>query len=220
MANVVHYAQRPTALVREVWSTGLYARLPQFYRTQYEAWEKYRATARTPHEIPPEVKSPWTTDKYGAPKLACDVPIRVHYPDQCDKGIWGGEGIVEGLTKKSKRWFDAYSPRIWRPSLSRRVFYSEILDKHLLITCTPRTLDLVDEHNGFDQYILKTHPVDLRSQLALDIRRNILLALAKGTCAKELQNRYAKFIIPANEAEWFGLPLDKAIEKQVRLIFD
>ena len=46
-------------------------------------------------------------------------------------------------------------PKLWRPNLMRRIFYSEILDKWLNIVVTLRTCDLVDEANGFDYYILK-----------------------------------------------------------------
>ena len=35
------------------------------------------------------------------------------------------------------------------------VFYSEILDKHYALTCTRRTLELIEEAKGFDNYILK-----------------------------------------------------------------
>ena len=41
------------------------------------------------------------------------------------------------------------------PFIMNRVFYSEILDKYMAIRVTPRTLDLIDEAYGFDNYILK-----------------------------------------------------------------
>ena len=46
-------------------------------------------------------------------------------------------------------------PRLWKPFLQKRVFYSEILDKYLGIQVTLRTLDLIDEAYGFDNYVLK-----------------------------------------------------------------
>jgi hypothetical protein len=35
------------------------------------------------------------------------------------------------------------------------IFYSEILDKYYALTCTRRTLELIEEETGFDNYILK-----------------------------------------------------------------
>lgn len=35
------------------------------------------------------------------------------------------------------------------------IFYSEILDQYYALTCTRRTLDLIEEAKGFDNYILK-----------------------------------------------------------------
>jgi len=49
-------------------------------------------------------------------------------------------------------------PHFWFPLLQKSVFYSEILDKYLEITVTPRTNRLVDQHYGFDNYILEVYP--------------------------------------------------------------
>lgn len=49
-------------------------------------------------------------------------------------------------------------PKIWKPQLFERQFYSEILDAKLTITVTMRTLDLIDQAYGFDFYILKARP--------------------------------------------------------------
>lgn len=47
-------------------------------------------------------------------------------------------------------------------------------------TVTERTLRLVDEMHGFDNYILRTPVQDFKtSQLALDLRRKLLVTLAK-----------------------------------------
>jgi len=47
------------------------------------------------------------------------------------------------------------------------------------ITVTARLLQLVDDAQGFDNYILRTPIEDFKSQLALDLRRQMLIALAK-----------------------------------------
>ena len=45
--------------------------------------------------------------------------------------------------------------KFWRPALSKKIFYSEILDCHMEIIVTIRTLNMIDEAYGFDFYILK-----------------------------------------------------------------
>ena len=37
----------------------------------------------------------------------------------------------------------------------KMIFYSEILDKYYALVCTRRTLNLIEEAQGFDYYILK-----------------------------------------------------------------
>lgn len=45
-------------------------------------------------------------------------------------------------------------PRYWVPTLKETSIYSEILDRYMNIVVTERTLSLIDEHYGFDNYIL------------------------------------------------------------------
>ncbi|KAH8035551.1 hypothetical protein HPB51_006307 [Rhipicephalus microplus] len=78
-------------------------------------------------------------------------PIRVVYPRECHEGIWGGEGIVPGYAPDSS----GYHVKYFTPQLKRFVVYSEILDKYMRVTVTERTLILINEHCGFDLYILK-----------------------------------------------------------------
>ena len=47
------------------------------------------------------------------------------------------------------------SAKLWRPRLQNRLLYSEILDKHMEVIVTRRTLYMIDEAFGFDFYILK-----------------------------------------------------------------
>jgi large subunit ribosomal protein L28 len=112
------------------------------------------------------------------------------------------------------------------------IFYTEILDKYYALTCTRRTLSLIEEAQGFDNYILKvnftirswdlgflknkkfthfvlikTHEVDLKSDIGMQLKREMLIALAKKETDlfpndKEKQqlvfNRYKQFLIPVN----------------------
>ena len=66
------------------------------------------------------------------------------------------------------------------PNLQKTILYSEILDTYMSTIVTERTLRLIDQMNGFDNYILKTPIQDFKtSQLALDLRRKLLVTLAK-----------------------------------------
>lgn len=93
--------------------------------------------------------------------------------------------------------------KLWFPNLLQTVIYSEILDKHLSITCTRKTLALIDENHGFDNYILRTPEQDLKSQLALGLKRKMLIALAKqdyheGNEVKKnyVNEKYKDFVVP------------------------
>uniref|UniRef100_A0A8C0UJ18 Large ribosomal subunit protein bL28m n=1 Tax=Cyanistes caeruleus TaxID=156563 RepID=A0A8C0UJ18_CYACU len=114
-------------------------------------------------------------------------------------------------------------PKTWKPQLLKRQFYSEILDATLTITVTMRTLDLIDAAFGFDFYILKTPKVDLCSKLGMDLKRTMLLRLARRdpklhpddpARREAIYDKYKEFVIPEEEAEWVGLSLEEAIEKQ------
>lgn len=143
-------------------------------------------------------------------------PIPVAYPRECQEGIWGGEGIVPGYAPNSV----GYYVKFFTPELRRVILYSEILDKYMRVTVTERTMILINEHFGFDLYILKTPVQDLHSQLALDLRRKMLLALARKDLypdnpekQKEILEKYKEFIVSEEEADWFGLTLWKAERK-------
>lgn len=114
------------------------------------------------------------------------------------------------------------------------IFYTEILDKYYALTCTRRTLTLIEEAQGFDNYILKvdlkwvwiflsliitiftpflkTHQVDLKSDIGMQLKREMLIALAKketdlypnDKVKQELIfNRYKQFLIPVRYSVYF-----------------
>ncbi|KFP31366.1 hypothetical protein N325_07555, partial [Colius striatus] len=112
--------------------------------------------------------------------------------------------------------------KTWKPQLFEREFYSEILDAKLTITVTMRTLDLIDEAYGFDFYILHSQ-ADMCSKLGMDLKRTMLLRLARRdpklhpddpARREAIYDKYKEFVIPEEEAEWVGLSLEEAIEKQ------
>lgn len=83
--------------------------------------------------------------------------------------------------------------------------YSEILDKYMSVVLTDRALNLIDQHKGFDNYILETPVQDFKSKLALDLRRKMLVALAKKDFHKDnqemqnyVQEKYKAYLIPVS----------------------
>lgn len=202
---------------------GIYTRLPQHYLRSLEEkkqptpvhWKplgvKYRANPKTGHK-----------------ERVQDVPIPIFYPPESQKGLWGGEGWIRGYRYANN---DKMSNRVkttWKPQLFSRELYSEILDHKFTIPVTMRVLDLIDAAYGFDFYILKTPKVDLNSKLGMDLKRAMLLRLARRDTElypddpvkrEKIFNKYKQFEVPEEEAEWVGLSLEEAVEKQ-RLLED
>ena len=71
------------------------------------------------------------------------------------------------------------STKLWRPKVMKLIFYTEILDKYYKLTCTRSTLEQIEEAGGFDMYILKTHEVDLKSDIGMQLKREMQMALGK-----------------------------------------
>ncbi|XP_033111433.1 39S ribosomal protein L28, mitochondrial-like [Anneissia japonica] len=146
-----------------------------------------------------------------------NVPVPVHYPKASQMGLWAGEGIVRGYAKAHKTRGMRY-PRQWKPFITSRKFYSEILDKVFDIPCTLRALNKVDEAFGFDHYILKTSPEELNSLLGMTLKRHMLLALARKDMypddpakREKVYNKYKQYEVPEEEAIWVGLTRGQAI---------
>ncbi|XP_017346303.1 39S ribosomal protein L28, mitochondrial [Ictalurus punctatus] len=197
---------------------GIYARLPQHYLKSLQDtspptpvhWKplgvKYRANPKTGHR-----------------ERVQDVPIPIYYPPESQDGLWGGEGWVCGYRYANNDKLSARVKKVWKPQLFKRELYSEILDQKFNITVTARTLDLIDAAYGFDFYILKTPKQDLNSKFGMDLKRAMLLRLARRdtqlypddpTRREKIYNKYKQFEVPADEAEWVGLSLEEAVEKQ------
>ncbi|XP_064477202.1 large ribosomal subunit protein bL28m-like [Ornithodoros turicata] len=191
-------------------------RFPKHYQRFLKELEKPSAAVHYKEYPEKYIKDPETKEI----KRVQNVPIPVLYPEECQKGIWGGEGIIKGympLPKFNKRY-----AKYFTPSLKRIVVYSEILDKYMMVTATERTILLINKHFGFDNYILQTPVQDLKSQLALDLRRKMLLALARKDLylgdpkkREEVIEKYKEHIVPEEEAEWFGLTFEQAEKKLI-----
>lgn len=199
---------------------GIYARLPQHYLKSLEPKEP------TPVHWKPLGVKYRANPKTGQKERVQDVPIPIYYPPASQDGLWGGEGWVSGYRYANNDKLSTRLRKTWKPQLFKRELYSEILDHKFTITVTARTLDLIDAVYGFDFYILKTPKEDLNSKLGMDLKRAMLLRLARKDTElypddpmkrEKVYNKYKQYEIPEEEAEWTGLSLEEAVEKQRQL---
>nr|CAG4645888.1 EOG090X0GHI [Lynceus sp. MCZ IZ 141354] len=196
-------------------SREAFAKLPRYYQ------EFYNQLTYGPQKPLHYVHQPgkWRLDEETGQMIRIhNTPIPIMYPAQFHEGLWGGEGIIRGYTQKNPKV--RRFPKFWVPNLQKFVLYSEILDRHFETIVTSNLLDLIDKHTGFDSYILETPPQDLKSNLALKIKRKLLLSLAtkdfyQNDPAKhnEIYEKYKKYELPLEEAEWYGLTLAEAMAK-------
>ena len=148
-----------------------------------------------------------------------DTPLTVVYPTQSEEQIWGGEGVIKGFFKY-RTFYGFYRPQLLFPTLFNTVVYSEILDKYMRIILTEGAMMQIDECEGFDNYLLKTPVQDFKSKLALRLRRQLLISLAKKNYYpndpqkhKFVQDKYKDFVVSLEEAEFSGLTIPEATTK-------
>ncbi|CAK9807005.1 39S ribosomal protein L28, mitochondrial [Anthophora quadrimaculata] len=210
----LYYMPRPSR-----WSKGIGAELPQEYKKFWREWKLQEPTAV--HYIKQEgkyVRNEETEEVWPVQ----NIPIPLLYPKEFHQGIWGGEAVIQGFKKKDM--YARRAPHFWFPSLKKSVVYSEVLDKYMSVIVTNRTIDLINEHYGFDHYLLKTPACDLKSELALKIKRQILLTLADKTLyptdsnkREEIYAKYKEYLTAytREEIEWYGLTYNEACKKWI-----
>ncbi|KHN73389.1 39S ribosomal protein L28, mitochondrial [Toxocara canis] len=208
---------------KEIWDNkeSIVHRLPMHYQKRY--WENILTEAAPVHYRPPTSRYSWDPKRLVMQENEV-YPIIGFHPPEADEGLWGGETVVKGYiesrpyTKKKlpRHWV----PHLWFPSLKQAVFYSEILDRYMKITVTERACRLIDKHFGIDFYLLETPEIDIASKLGNKLKRALLIALAKEEYYPDdeerhayIRDKYAKFKIPLEEAEWVGLDLNEACRK-------
>uniref|UniRef100_A0A673K7N7 Large ribosomal subunit protein bL28m n=1 Tax=Sinocyclocheilus rhinocerous TaxID=307959 RepID=A0A673K7N7_9TELE len=188
-----------------------------------------------PHTTPSATKSApgatifWSPGVIYVPTLPFFVrfcPLKclytsIHHPPESQDGLWGGEGWISGFRYAKDDKLSTRLRKSWKPQLFNRELYSEILDQKFTVTVTARTLDLIDAAFGFDFYILKTPKQDLNSKFGMDLKRAMLLRLARKDTdlypddpSQFKKSTTQQFEIPEEEAEWMGLSLEEAVEKQ------
>ncbi|XP_019625252.1 PREDICTED: LOW QUALITY PROTEIN: 39S ribosomal protein L28, mitochondrial-like [Branchiostoma belcheri] len=198
------------------YTPAMISRLPKHYLDSLDPKQP------TPVHYKAERGEVENTPKTGERQKVQNIPLPFYPTRQYDTGLWGGEGLIEGFRRRNN---DKMKPRVkhmWRPQLIERQLYSEILDKTITTTVTARTLNLIDEAYGFDYYILKTPQEDLNSQLGMDLKRAMLIKLARKDTdlyptdpekRDRIYNKYKDYVIPEEEAEWVGLRLKMAVFK-------
>ncbi|KYN07418.1 PREDICTED: 39S ribosomal protein L28, mitochondrial [Cyphomyrmex costatus] len=203
------------------WTKGIGAELPNEYKKFWKEWKLQQPAAV--HYIKKEgiyERNEKTEEVFSVQ----NVPLPLIYPKEIDDGIWGGEAIVQGFKKKGK--FKRRVPHFWIPTLKKSVLYSEVLDTYMRVVVTERALRLIHENYGFDHYLLKTPACDLRSLLALKLKRQILIALADKTLYPndptkhaEVYAKYEQYLsaYTREEIEWYGLTYKEACKKWIKL---
>ncbi|XP_037960780.1 39S ribosomal protein L28, mitochondrial [Teleopsis dalmanni] len=202
---------------------GLGAQLPEAYKKFWREWKVMRPAAV--HYIPKE--NEWERDEItGQIKSFQNVDIPLIDTPESHEGIWGGEAVIKGFQKRSRT--KRRVPHFWVPTLRRSVVHSDVLKKHISVVLTDRTLEKIHESRGFDHYLLKYPACDLRSILALKIKRHILLELLNGCpthnenpneqerILKEYQCYLEAYTI--EEIDWYGHTYQEAIKKLLQQI--
>lgn len=197
---------------------GFGKHLPAAYRKYVDELNQKPSAV---HHIPPKEKyrrDPVT----GVVTRLQDDPPPILYPKSFQKGLWGGAGILKGFAHPRVK--EEEIPWYWVPKFETSVVYSEVLDIFITTVVTKRTIQLIHKHKGFDHYLLQTPACDLRSDLALKIKRNILLALDKKELPhtdpekrEQVYNSFRHYLqkYDSEYIQWYGLKIHEAIHKML-----
>lgn len=203
---------------RSRFDIGIASELPAAYKKFWREWKVLKPAAV--HFVPQEGK--WKRDDLTGETLPVqNIPIPLKYPREIHEGIWGGEAVIKGFQKRDLR--RRRVPHYWVPVLKRTVVKSEVLNTHLSVTVTDRTISLINDHYGFDHYLLKTPACDLVSMLALKLKKQILMELVNG-CPRhaydpakqaEIYEEYKTYLssYTPEEIDWYGLTWYEALSK-------
>uniref|UniRef100_D3TME2 Mitochondrial ribosomal protein L28 n=1 Tax=Glossina morsitans morsitans TaxID=37546 RepID=D3TME2_GLOMM len=212
-AQMLHGFKRATRF-----DSGLGALLPEAYKKFWKEWKQTQPAAV--HYIPKEGE--WNRDEItGEIKPIQNIPLPLIDPPESNTGIWGGEAVIKGFQKRHR--LKRRVPHFWVPVLKRSVVHSEVLNEYMAVVVTDTTLEKIHECRGFDHYLLKNPACDLRSTLALTLKRKILLELLNGCPTRadnaEEQQRLLKEYkcylegYTAEEIEWYGYTYQEALKK-------
>ncbi len=208
-------------LIHEEETRGIDGRLPKHFMDFHRQWKI------GPQEFIHIQKNEnlFEKDEFGLVVPVQNANIPVLYPDEFHDGLWGGEGVIKGRLRPKPLKHDVMAmtwpkPKYWWPKLHFAVVFSEVLDKHFELVATERGEFLVDQSGGLDYYLLTTPVNEIYAKKLLLIKREILLHLAlpeeriAADKRDEVMKKFGKFAIPKEEADWHGLPIELAREKQ------
>ncbi|XP_031634250.1 39S ribosomal protein L28, mitochondrial isoform X2 [Contarinia nasturtii] len=207
---------------KSVFESGIASYLPKAYQNFYYQMEQ----EPTPVHYIPKAGKYVQDEKTGVVKPVQNVPIPLKFPREFDKCLLGGEGIIKGFYK-SKPQVRRF-PHFWIPKLSRTAVYSEILNQHMEVLATDRVVQLIHHYKGFDEYIMQTKAIDLRTKLALSIKRQMIKAIHAGIPGwadepeeqREILAKYKKYgdQYTPEEADWFGYNLYDATQRMEKIL--
>jgi len=204
----------------DFWNHGLKKNMPQHYKDYYAVWRQ--GPQQHVHSVPNTAT--FEKDEWGEIYPVQNPRVSVIYPDQFHEGLWGGEGVVKGMLTRedgNHRNFTPPAAKYWWPILFEGVLYSEILDAHIELVATKRGLRLVDEARGLDSYLLSTPVNEVFATKLLRLKRELLLRLAdkenfstRAGGRPETFAKFEQFALAQEEADWHGLTLTEAKQKQ------
>jgi len=201
----------------DVWNHGLRKNMPQHFKTYYKLWQT--GPQEHIHSRPKLVN--FEKDEWGEIHPVQNPRVYVIYPEAFHEGLWGGEGVIKGMLKRESgnhRNFTPPAAKYWWPKLYEGVLHSEILGKHIDFVVTKRGLRLVDEAAGLDNYLLSTPVNEIYATGLLRIKRELLLSLSQpDKLRSSVYHKYQRFSLPWDEADWHGLTLEEAKEKQAAI---
>ncbi|XP_026313787.1 39S ribosomal protein L28, mitochondrial [Hyposmocoma kahamanoa] len=203
---------------RSRFEVGIAAELPAAYKKFWREWKVLKPAAV--HFVSQEGR--WRRDELTGETLPIqNISLPLKHPSEIHEGIWGGEAVVKGFQKRDP--MRRRVPHYWVPVLKRTVVKSEVLNTHLSVTVTDRTIRLINDHYGFDHYLLKTPACDLVSMLALKLKKQILIELMNGCQRlsydpikqKQIYEEYKTYLssYTPEEIEWYGLTWYEALSK-------
>jgi len=209
----------------DIWNTpnSIVHRLPKHYQDRF--WHNLLIDRQPVHYYPQKHRFYW--DKSRLIEIETEhYPILPEYCIEQDQGLWAGEGVIKGYresrpyTKKKvlpRRWI----PHLWFPVLKSVILYCEILDKHLQLTVTERAMRQIENNFGLDLYLLNTADPDINSRIGIEIKRHLLIKLSIKDYYLDdpekheyICQKYTKYVLPIEEAQWYGLDLNEACRKQ------
>ncbi|KAE8752697.1 hypothetical protein FOCC_FOCC000437 [Frankliniella occidentalis] len=209
--NKLYFIPKPHPL-----NDGIGRNLPNAYKKFYEELLQKPSAV---HHIP--VKERYQRDpETGVVKRLQDDPPPLFFPKAFHRGLWGGAAVIKGFSHPHLKL--PRIPRYWIPKLEISVVYSEVLDLYITSAVTKRTIQLIHKHYGFDHYLLQTPACDLKSDLALKIKRKILLALDKNELPHsdpekrdQVYNTYKHYLekYDTEYIQWYGLKIHEAVQK-------